>query len=231
MASAPLLRILEEEVMDTPEEAADYDAMDHATVNRAFCTDLLIALRDHAMAKPRVLDVGTGTARIPIELCRLDAQVSVVGCDLAAHMLARGQHNVSEAGLGHRIELVACDAKALPFETGSFDCVVSNTVLHHIPEPEHMLRELWRITAKGGFVFLRDLRRPQSTQELEALVALHAPLPNTPQQARQRKLLTDSLHAAFTIEEVRALAEACAMTNVHITQSSDRHWTLVATRN
>jgi hypothetical protein len=36
-----LPRVLEPEVMDTPEEARDYDAMDHSAVNRVFVADFL----------------------------------------------------------------------------------------------------------------------------------------------------------------------------------------------
>ena len=39
----PLERVLEPEVMDTLDEAVDYDAMDHRAVNEAFCADLLAA--------------------------------------------------------------------------------------------------------------------------------------------------------------------------------------------
>ena len=38
---AMLTRILEPEVMDSAEEARDYDAMDHGTVNRVFVADFL----------------------------------------------------------------------------------------------------------------------------------------------------------------------------------------------
>ena len=41
-------RVLEPEVMDSPEEAAGYDAMDHAGVNRVFVDDLLYALTNAA---------------------------------------------------------------------------------------------------------------------------------------------------------------------------------------
>ena len=37
----PLERILEPEVMDSPEEATNYDSMDHREVNRRFVEDLL----------------------------------------------------------------------------------------------------------------------------------------------------------------------------------------------
>ena len=69
-----LKRVLEPEVMDTPEEARDYDAMDHGAVNVTFCDDLLsFASRNGkpALGKrtSRVIDFGTGTALIPLELC------------------------------------------------------------------------------------------------------------------------------------------------------------------
>src|SRR5829696_7370650 len=89
---APMLpRVLEPEVMDTPEEARDYDAMDHATVNRAFVADFL-ALWD---GRGPVLDVGTGTAQIPIELARWFAVGEVLAIDLAEEMLAVGRANVA----------------------------------------------------------------------------------------------------------------------------------------
>jgi hypothetical protein len=69
-----LTRILEPEVMDTQEEAIGYNTMDHSTVNRVFVDDLLAATGGpgpasrpgQAAALSRALDVGTGTALIPI---------------------------------------------------------------------------------------------------------------------------------------------------------------------
>ena len=44
MYNPPMLdRILEPEVMDTAEEARDYDSMDHSTVNDLFASDFLAA--------------------------------------------------------------------------------------------------------------------------------------------------------------------------------------------
>src|SRR5437660_1149848 len=96
-----LSRILEPEVMDSPEEASDYDAMDHAVVNRAFVADFLAAWD----GKNPLLDVGTGTALIPIELCQQRSSAEVVGVDLAEHMLRVGRDNVRRAGLEGRIRL------------------------------------------------------------------------------------------------------------------------------
>ena len=58
-------RVLEPEVMDSPQEARDYDRMDHSEVNRVFVDEFLAAAEN----PQDILDLGTGTAQIPIELC------------------------------------------------------------------------------------------------------------------------------------------------------------------
>src|SRR5262245_1593033 len=102
-----LQRVQEPEVMDSAEEAHDYDSMDHSFVNQLFVTDLLQLQTDFGS----VLDVGTGTAQIPIELCRRQLQAKVTAIDMAEHMLRVGRVNVERAGFASRIELRYCDAK------------------------------------------------------------------------------------------------------------------------
>src|SRR5262249_55298884 len=126
-----LARVLEPEVMDSPEEAHDYDAMDHREVNRIFVADFLKVWD----GRNPLLDVGTGTGQIPIELCRHSPTAQVIGIDLGEHMLAVGRENVRRAGLEGRLRLERCDAKQMPYAAGSFAGVISNSIIHHIPEP------------------------------------------------------------------------------------------------
>src|SRR5947207_15975397 len=124
-----LARVLEPEVMDSADEAHDYDAMDHAQVNRVFVADFLAVWP----GDNPILDVGTGTAQIPIELCRQSSRAEVLAIDLAEHMLAVGRDNVRKAGLSQRIRLEQLDAKHLPHGAGAFAAVISNSIIHHIP--------------------------------------------------------------------------------------------------
>jgi ubiquinone/menaquinone biosynthesis C-methylase UbiE len=215
-----LPRILEPEVMDTPEEARDYDAMDHAAVNDRFADDLL------ASRAPRrgglLLDVGTGTARIPIAIARRDPDVRIVAIDLADHMLALGRRNVEAAGLAHRITLRRADAKATADADARFDTVASNSIVHHIPEPSAVLTEMVRLVAPGGTLFVRDLARPPDLATLDSLVAQHAG--HEPEPARA--LFAASLHAALTIAEVQALVAPLGIPPEAVAPTSDRHWTL-----
>ena len=226
-------RTLEPEVMDTEAEARDYDAMDHAEVNGRFVGDLLAF-------RPRVrdvLDVGTGTARIPIELCKRAPKVHVVAIDLAEHMLTVARENIAAAKLEGRISLEKRDAKSAGWPDGKFEVVLSNTILHHIPEPADLIREMWRLTAAGGTIFLRDLARPRSVTEVSALVEKYggAPASEEPRvvasHQRQRALFEASLRAALTLQEMRERVLPLGIPAGAVTMTSDRHWTLAHTKS
>lgn len=213
-----LSRVLEPEVMDSEEEAREYDAMDHGAVNARFCEDLLALAPD----LDPTLDVGTGTALIPIELCRRTPAARVVAIDLADSMLALGARNVARAGLAHAITLRRGDAKSLEHGRASFACVMSNSIVHHIPDPGPVLGDMVRVLRPGGLLFVRDLLRPESDAAVRALVDTYA----AGETERQRGLFDASLRAALTLAEVRALAAAHGVPAGAVTPTSDRHWTL-----
>ncbi|MBC7856287.1 MAG: class I SAM-dependent methyltransferase [Pirellulaceae bacterium] len=218
----PLSRILEVEVMDTAAEAADYNAMDHSAVNTLFAQDLEVAgaLSGREVS---ILDLGTGTALIPIELCRRTIHCRVLAVDLAAHMLELARKNVAAAGLADRIELEQIDAKALPFADGRFDVVMSNSIIHHIPEPMHSLQETVRVTKSGGLMFFRDLLRPDDEATLAGLAQTYAGSEN----AHSRQMFDDSLHAALSLDEIRGLVMQLGFPADSVQPTSDRHWTFV----
>lgn len=215
-----LPRVLEPEVMDSVAEARDYDAMDHRQVNQLFVADLLAFWPGSGT----VLDVGTGTAQIPLEFCRQHPSVSVVAIDLARHMLRVGQENVEQAGLTSRVRLECVDAKRTPYADGSFDAVVSNSIIHHIPQPFDVLAEMTRVARPGGVLFVRDLLRPADEATLRHLVQTYAGDAN----AHQRQMFADSLHAALTLDEVRDLVASLGYPRDDVRQTSDRHWTWAA---
>lgn len=215
-----LPRVLEPEVMDDADEAAEYDAMDHAAVNARFAADALAAAGPARAG--RWLDVGTGTALIPIELARRDPALRILAVDLAESMLALARRRVAAAGLADRIELDRVDAKGLPYADGSFEAVVSNSIVHHIADPGPALLEMARLVGPGGTLFVRDLARPADRGELDRLVQLHA----GGESDRARGLFRASLQAALTVAEVRDLIAPLGLPAEAVAPTSDRHWTL-----
>ncbi len=210
-------RVLELELMDTLEEALAYDALDHAEVNRQFVGDLL----DQLPGRGPVLDLGTGTARIPIELCCEEPEITVVAVDLAQAMLDVAAGNIRHGGHTCRISVERADAKRLPYADGSFPVVISNSLVHHAAVPDLVLREAWRVLAPGGLIFMRDLLRPHDETALDHLLENYA----RSATEVQRRMFADSLRAALTIEEVQCRIERFGIDRQSAQPTSDRHWT------
>lgn len=240
-----LKRTLEPEVMDTADDAREYDAMDHAAVNAVFVDDLLAAMSDWSQggwgradhrkaAVPsspqqrglQILDLGAGTAQIPIELARRAPDVHITAVDAAASMLALARMNIDAARLDDRIQFTLADAKRLPFASASFLVVISNSIVHHLPEPRAAIAEAIRVTAPGGLLFHRDLARPSDEPALQILVSTYA-AESTPYQ---RNLFADSLRAALTVEEMADLVASFGFSRGTVRMTSDRHWTWIATK-
>jgi SAM-dependent methyltransferase len=173
-----------------------------------------------------LLDLGTGTAQIPIELCRRAPGVRVTAVDLAAEMLQVAKINVRSAGLDDRIRLERIDAKRLPYREGQFDAVISNSIVHHIPEPAGALDEAVRVVRAGGLVFIRDLLRPPDDSTVRRLVETYAAGCNE----HQRTMFDDSLRAALDLGEVRALVADLGFAPDSVQATSDRHWTWCAVK-
>ena len=222
-----LQRILEPEVMDTVEEAVDYNSMDHSEVNRLFVNDMIDFAKTNGIEFSKVLDLGTGTALIPIELCKTDLNFQVVAIDMAEQMLVLAKKNIEESKLQDRIQLQKVDAKGLPFDDGSFPAVMSNSIVHHIPEPIHCIRELVRATSPGGLVFVRDLLRPDTDKRVIELVEMYAGAENE----HSKQMFDDSLRAALSLEEIRSLVGAFGFDRNTVTATSDRHWTWAAIKS
>lgn len=219
-----LKRVLEPEVMDSKDDANDYDSMDHSEVNRRFVDDLLRSLEAIAPSRENhgdILDLGAGTAQIPILLCQSDPNARVVAIDLARSMIDRANVNVIAAGLASRVRLELVDAKRLPYADGAFEVVMSNSIVHHIPEPYGTLAEAVRVTAPGGLIFVRDLMRPDDDATVSRLVETYAGDAND----HQRQLFRDSLYAALNLAEIRQLAHSLGFDSQTVQATSDRHWT------
>jgi SAM-dependent methyltransferase len=94
-----------------------------------------------------VLDVGCGTGVLTRAIARLDSVGAVVGVDLAPSLLE--QARVLAASLA-TVSYEEADARSLPFADASFDAVVFDSVLTHVPAPDEALAEAFRVLRPGG---------------------------------------------------------------------------------
>jgi SAM-dependent methyltransferase len=108
-----------------------------------------------------VLDVGTGTGRLPRALLfQPRFKGRVVGLDLSRRMLAEGVSRLTPyAG---RVSLIWQDAQDLPFLDGTFDAVTCLEVLEFTPDPEAVLGELVRVLRPGGVLLTTNRVGPDA---------------------------------------------------------------------
>ncbi len=223
-----LARIPEPELMDSATEADDYDRMNFAEVHGRFVQDAHTFL-----GSPRaLLDVGTGTGSIPLTYAHRHVPERFVALDAAPAMLARAELNRRAQPAGERLVFVLGNATALPFLPAAFDGVFSNSLVHHLPDPVPFFAEVVRVLASGGRAFVRDLARPATQAILAAQTDAYAAVPaeavgeDRARFERQRALFHASLHAAFTVDEVVAMAAEAGLLGACVELTSDRHWTL-----
>ncbi len=98
----------------------------------------------------RVLEVGCGPAWLwRANQERIPSGWSVVATDLSEGMLRPGREALGDG----RIRFALTDAQALPFAEGSFDAVLANHMLYHVPDLEAALSEFVRVLRPGGRLF------------------------------------------------------------------------------
>jgi len=98
---------------------------------------------------PLVLDVATGTGRLPLCLLRQwDFQGRVIGLDLSRRMLDIARRKTYWQR--HRVALVREDAMALPFPDDAFHAVACLEAMEFLPRPLQALAEMVRVLKPGG---------------------------------------------------------------------------------
>ncbi|MFN0170089.1 MAG: class I SAM-dependent methyltransferase [Bryobacteraceae bacterium] len=113
--------------------------------------------------KGRVLDIGAGTGRSSIMVLNSRPQATLVALDLFGesfeHHFGRGQSpqaqlraNLRAAGVDHRATIETADMRKLPFESGTFDAIVSAYAMDHLNRRgiEQSLAEAARVVKPGG---------------------------------------------------------------------------------
>ena len=143
--------------------------------------------------RSRVLDVGCGNG-VPLTRILLHAGHQVVGLDSSAKMLERFRLNLPGAPAIQGL------AQTCAFADQSFDAVLSKDLLHHLPDPMVLWREVRRLGRPGAAIYVMDLLRPDTEEDARAMVKEGA---GSEHPILQRDFY-QSLLAAFTMDEVRA---------------------------
>ncbi|MBL0358826.1 MAG: class I SAM-dependent methyltransferase [Chitinophagaceae bacterium] len=104
------------------------------------------------IAGKKILDVGCGNGDLSNHLA-VNHNSDVTGVDFSTESIKTANLK-KEKFKALTSKFMVADAQALPFETASFDCVVSCECLEHVPDPQKMIDELYRVVKKDGIVIL-----------------------------------------------------------------------------
>jgi ubiquinone/menaquinone biosynthesis C-methylase UbiE len=103
---------------------------------------------------PLVLDVATGTGRLPLALLRERFRGQIVALDFSRGMLRQAKRKL--AAYSDQVSLLWQDASDLPFSDGAFDAVTCLESLEFMPNPREALAEMVRVLAPGGVLFVTN---------------------------------------------------------------------------
>ena len=135
---------------DSPFYGYDVDAIQEQYAQRgaASVVDFLLPYLKQGMT---VLDCGCGPGTITQDLAKIAAPGKVIGCDLEPSMVARAAELAEPENLDN-LSFQVGNILDLPFESNSFDVVLSCAVTEHLSEPVKAMAELGRVTKQGGVV-------------------------------------------------------------------------------
>ena len=100
------------------------------------------------------------------------------------------------------------------------DAAISNSLLHHVPNPLQFWHKLRLVVKPGSPVLVMDLLRPDSPEDAQAIVDRYAS--DAPDILRRD--FYHSLLAAFTEDEIGAQLAQMNLTRLLIDVVDDRHW-------
>jgi 2-polyprenyl-3-methyl-5-hydroxy-6-metoxy-1,4-benzoquinol methylase len=225
-------RIPEPELMNEALQVSAYASADFSDSDSAVLCRLVELCREFGQeptANDLLVDLGCGPGNIAERLHRQWPTSRVIGMDGAEAMLqvARSRQQScpgSDAQLHYRkvalADLAAVGWSAVEdWSAPKAAVVISNSLLHHLHHPEMLWQATHRLACSGAVVLHRDLRRPANAEEALALRERY--LPDAPDVLRHDYLA--SLHASFTVEEVRAQLERCGLGCLRVEAVADRY--------
>ena len=210
-------RVLEPELMDDRAQALAYAQADFAEENQGFVDRFRDYFPDWTGG--HVVDLGCGPGDIPIRFVRAYPAARVTAVDASRPMLDLAEKAIAEAGVANQITL-CCErfqSLAVPEQA---DALVSNSLLHHVPNTLQFWFRLKQLAKPGACILVMDLLRPESPEAAQALVDQYA----ADEDPILKRDFYNSLLAAFTEDDVAAQLAEMNLSRLLIDVPDDRHW-------
>jgi SAM-dependent methyltransferase len=209
----------EPELMDEAEQALAYADADFSEPDARFIA-LLEGQAPGGLDGVRALDLGCGPGNVLLRFLQAYPSATCDGLDGSPAMLAHARAALEALpGLAQRARLICASLPTDLLADGAYDLILSNSLLHHLHDPQVFWQAVRRFGRPGARVQVVDLMRPASPGWAEALVATYAD--GAPQVLRND--FRNSLFAAFEPQEVEAQLQEAGLTGFEVAVVSDRH--------
>jgi ubiquinone/menaquinone biosynthesis C-methylase UbiE len=212
-----IARVAEPELMDDVAQAQAYAAADFSNENQGFVDRFGEYFPEWKSG--HVLDLGCGPADIPIRFARAYPGARMTVIDASRAMIDLAEQAVKTSGFEARIRLCCERFHDLSLDEPG-DAALSNSLLHHLPNPLQFWHRLRKLVKPGSAVLVMDLLRPESTEAAQALVEQYA----ADAPAILKRDFYNSLLAAYTEDEVAAQLAEMNLSRLLIDVPDDRHW-------
>jgi len=103
-------------------------------------------------ANAKILELGSGPAYLWTNCSnRIPAGWDITLSDLSSGMVDAAWRNLVVTGRAYNFKEI--DAQSIPFEDGTFDAVIANFMLYHVPDRPKAIAEIKRVLKPGGRLF------------------------------------------------------------------------------
>ena len=140
-------------------EFAQKYADKHQKMANSFGVEYVRKLTARGFSKGKILDAGCGFGGTLLHLARNFPQAQGVGIDMSDPLLELARQTAAAEGLEQRVVFEKADVQEIPYPDDSFDVLISTNVVHHVADPLAMLKELERVLAPDGMLYIADSRR------------------------------------------------------------------------
>ena len=103
----------------------------------------------------KILDLGAGSGYLSFAIAQQYPNASVVGLDIVDQTLKENQKEIDKKGI-RNLRFISYNGVDFPFADNTFDLVVSRYALHHFPDINKSLSEIFRVLTKTGIFFISD---------------------------------------------------------------------------
>jgi len=159
--------------MDSEAQTLAYAEADFNEANSLFTAKFLENFPRLA-ADGNMADLGCGPGDIAIRMARELPGWSVTGIDAGENMLKRARERLEGAPVNDRVSFRLAYLPDPSLAAAAWDAVISNSLLHHLPNPQVLWSSIKELGEPGAAVQVMDLMRPASESDAERLVDQYA---------------------------------------------------------